>query len=487
MNSKLMKMVMAAGVAMTVGANFAQETQEDPIAAAAANAAAAMVANISKAAAAMPVATVEQIQAADAAQNPPPTAAEMKNDAGVQTVIKMQDEGKVVEANARKETAEEQVKNTLKKNKIKEGRTGDRYVKVVDVSIPTKIDPAKDDKFVLKRDMLTKKLVLQMKQKVVEGLGAVFSAEERNEIFHTNDLTTVRANIAVPTKPVFGVTMLAQAESWDGENYHMAGAAVWSKVLEKAAIAMLDGKKIEAKGGDKMVSEWLESIDLGLVCGPRQLVDPKGNRVFLGISARETGLNAMRDRANQRAAQVSALSYLTMSLFSDIDMVTQQEAAMNVFETSATSADVDVWEEINDKIGQNVQKRMLEGANEIYSTTVEHPISGKKMYVSVYSLDADSIAAARVRIEEMIAARVIAENANKRALGRHQGYQDKVDAAKRDMTHFNQGRAEGKAAVDAKLKTPASKKAEVTPAAKKPAANSQQGVFSGEDTISNDF
>ncbi len=446
------------------------------------------VSQVSSAAAQLPPATAEQMEKAAAAANPPPTEAEMKNDAGTQAVIQMQDASEPPAQNGKAVSAEDQVKGILAKNKIAVGRTDDRYVVVSATEIPMADEPAQDKSFFVKRDLMVKQLVLQMKGQIAEGIGTQFSAEEQFEIFGTNAVTKSKSAY-VAQWPIFGVTVLAQAESWDGKMYRMAIASVWSKTLHKAVKATLLGEPISGKAGKKTVSQWLSDRDLSLVCGPRQFVNPDGDRVFLGIAAREVGINAMRDQANRQAAKSSALASLVFSLFSDVEQYVAHQAAMNVYENADETASARAFEEVNSRVAQRVDNRVIEGANEIFNEEVIHPLSGKKVYVSVYALDAKSAAKARVLAEELIATRVATELANRRALGRLQGYRDQVEAAKTNVEEFEKGRSEGRKAIRDKLDTPKGK-AEVNPVgtdAAPASPKSKQGIFSGESEIGNDI
>lgn len=486
MSNKTMRYALATLVAVGVGVANAQEA-EDPIA----QAAAAAVAQVAQSTAALPEATVKQVEQAEAAKNPAPTQEEMKNDAGVQTVIKMQDAGKFPEQDGRAKTAKEQVEYTLKKNGIKVSQNKDRIIQIVEVEMATKEDPAKDKKFFLKRDMLGKLLLLKMKGQIAASVGSVVSAEDKAKLFGgegTNSTISVKSKFESVAKwPLFGVTVIAQAESWDGAKYKMAAAAVWSKVLHRAAKATLLGEDLKVAAGKTTVDQWLEDRDLALMCGPRQLVDPQGNRVFLGIAAREVGLGAAKDMINREAAKASAMSYLTFSLFADVEQRLAYNAAAQYSQNGEDEA-ADATDNLDLKLAQRVEERVIAGASEVKSVEVTHPLSGKKVYVSVYSLDNNSAANARVMAEELIATRVATELANKRALGRLQGYRDQVDAAKRNVTEFNKGRAEGNAAIQKKLAPKGRVVSPVAvPPAKAPAAQSQKGTFSGEGTISNDF
>jgi len=436
----------------------------------------------------LPPATVEKLEQAAVAANPPPTEEEVKNDAGTQAVITMQDSTPPAPTEIKGQSAIEQVKSILTKNGIKDGRTDDRLVKILDTYIPMTEEPAKDKAFFIKRDQMTKQLILQMKGEIAGEIGSQFSADEQYEVFGTNAVMK-SSSAQVAQWPIFGVNVLAQGESWDGKEYHMAIAAVWSKTLHKAVKAALLGEAVPGRPGKRNADQWLADRDLALVCGPRQFVNPDGTRTFLGIAADEIGVNAMRDQANKQAAKQSALSYLVLSLFSDVELYAAHQAAMNVYETADEQAAVEASRAVTTKISQSVRNRMIEGAVEIHSEEVVHPISGKKVYVSVYALDPKSAAKARVMAEELIATRVATELANKRALGRNQGYRDQVERAKANTAEFEKGRAEGNKAIQDKLAVPKGRtvnavgEAQTAPSA----PTSQQGVFSGETVIDDDF
>lgn len=436
----------------------------------------------------IPEPAAEQINTALAAQLPTPTAEEMKNDAGVQAVIKMQEAAPVTPDKSK--SAKEQVKNILKANGFKEGRTKERFIAIEEESLPLNGDPATDEDFLIKRDQLAKQLILQVKSSIITGIGTEFSAKDQFETFGSTNAVMSSEIGYVSSFPLYGVTVLAQAESWDGKNYKMAMAAVWSKKLHDAAKSTLLGKKPEGGSvGTQTIDSYLASRDLAEICGPRQFLDTNGNRVFLGIAAREIGINSLRDRNAKQIARTSAMSYLVFSLFADVEQSTAVSSALTLSENPDKTASSKVQEELNQKMSQKVDKRVVEGANEIYSAEITHPLSGKEMYVSVYSLDVESAAKARVLAEELIATRVLTELANKRAQGRLQGYRDQVDKAKANTEEFNKGRAEGNAAIESKTATPAGRTVNQIsqPAASPAKPKAQQGIFSGETQIDDDI
>ena len=502
MTKKTMKLALAAVAVLGAGAVCAQAAkpaengaaktvkaspealkaaQNDPVA----NAAAAIVAQTVQAAQSLPPEAVQKLTQEAREKNPPPSAAEMKKDKGVLAVIKMQEKGVQPKFDPRKITAMQQVEETLKKSGIEVVNDKSRIIQIIKVDMPTTTDPANDKKFFVKRDMMAKLLVLRMKGAMAASIGQVYDATEQARIFTDDNeaLTSVTNDTSAVAKwPLFGVTMLTQAESWDGKTYSIAGAAVWSEVLHKAAKAILLGEEMKCGVGSLTKEEWLANRDLSLMCGPRQLLDKDGNRVYLGIAAREIGINPARDMGNREAAKASAQSYLVFSLYGDVEQRLGQSAAISIGEN-----DVEANEAVDLKLSQLVEKREVAGVREIKSFEIDHELSGKKIYVSVFSLDQTSVARANVMAEELIATRVLTELANKRNLGKLQGYQDQVDAAKANTSEFNRGRAEANAAIQDRVAPKGRSVSDVATPVAAPPANSKTGVFTGENVINNDF
>ncbi len=438
MTMKTVKLALAAAAVLGAGAAAAQEQNVDAAVAAALQAAEETVSQVNAATQKLPEPVAEKLVQAEAAKTPDVTQAELQADAGVQAVIQLQEHSPVpvavsesVKEQKKPATASQKVKDILIANGIfdkngQDPKKDKRNIQIVSQSFACPNDPATDKKFLVKRDMLAKFVLLSMKSAIAGSIGSTYSAAEQARIFGSDTNLTINIKSdseSVAKWPLFGVTVLAQAEVWDGKNYTIALAAVWSETLHKAAKAALLGKESKAKIGQYTVGEWLASRDLSLVCGPRQMVDKDGNRVFLGIAAREIGINAARDTVNREAAKSSAESYLVFSLFSDVEQRIAHNAAAHFAEL-----DTDASEEIDRRMSQKVEKRVISGSREIANYELEHPITHKQMYVSVYSMDQTSIAKASVMAEELIATRVLTEPANKYALGKLQGYNDAVDA-----------------------------------------------------------
>ena len=82
-----------------------------------------------------------------------------------------------------------------------------------------------------------------------------------------------------------GATVLQNFESWDPDThqYEVAVLVCWSNNLCKAAMAVMTGNVLTTpskEGKKKTVEEWLQEVDLAVVCGPRTYLDPSGQRDF---------------------------------------------------------------------------------------------------------------------------------------------------------------------------------------------------------------
>ena len=480
---------------------------EDDAVAKARDAAAALLDEVSQQTKALPEDKATKLNELAAIQNPLPTEKEMKSDKGVQVVEKMQKAkepvvqmGRIEEDDAAKKKVVKILKdNGFDPDKLK---SKDCYIGIVDVSLPVKQDPAQDPDFFTKRDIASRMLVLEMKKKICAALGGKFSADESMSIFGSTNMSAdaclrLKTESAFTAQwPLFGVTMIAQAESWDGNNYTMAGAAVWSKVLQKAAKAMLCGEENKVEGGES-VEEWLKKSDLSVVCGPRQVLDEKCNRVFLGIASRELTGNAIKDKAIKEKAFAAAREHLAFSLFADVEQYLTHNI---VAEFSDEEADK-IGEGIDQMIAQHVTDKFVACTEmDEFCGTYRHPMmKGKKIYVTVLRTSAEDVANARVMAEELIAIRKATELANKRELGRLQGYKDQIEAAKANTEEFEKGRAEGNAAIERRTAKPnqadggygasgaAGARGGAAAAPAKPVEKARQGVYSGEGTIKKNF
>ena len=426
-------------------------------------------------------------------------------DEGVKAVVTVQETAapKVEEAKTAKEKVERALDKTFGKGKWK-AKTSTRKITVVDVSYNME-NPVTEEKLFAIRDMLSQRALLQAKVQLAEAMSvdadASLGQTETPEVTAGDKVTKVfESGITLAAKDpqtVFGATILNQAEWFDKEarSYHLAAAVAWSEGLKNGAAEFLAPEKPvrlsdETKSAEYMV-DWLEKQDLGTMCGPRQVITPDGERHFLGISAREIGSNAERNATNIRLAQMSAIQAMLFSLYSDVSF---QDAAKETM-TLVTAGGVDgitqgeVIETLTREISVKANK-VLRGLDEIYGEEVVHPVSKRKMYVSVYEMSASKVARAKQFSTDIAALRAKTARADAAERAYNQGLRDAVDAAANDQSAAQKANADARRAVESRLNPgsllpAAGGKAEAgagSEKAKKPGAP-KEGVFGGDEAI----
>lgn len=418
-------------------------------------------------------------------------------DAGVQAVATMQAASpEPVKARTAKEKVELALDKTFGGRDKWKARTSKRKITVVDVSYNMGNPATEKDLFSI-RDMLSQRALLQAKVQLAESMSvdaeASLDAKEDPAVNADDKVTkTFVSAITLAAKDpqtVFGATILNQAECFTNGVYHLACAVAWSEDLKNGAVEFLASDKPpqsvdEDKSADYMV-DWLAKQDLGTMCGPRQVITPDGERHFLGISSRELGSNAESNSTNIRLAQMYAIQAMLFSLYSDVSF---QEAASNALQlVTAGGANGITQGKAMESLHRDISvraKKVLRGLDEIYGDEVVHPVSGRKMYVSVYEISASKAARAKQFSTEIAALRAKVARADTAERAYNQGLQDAIRAAANDTKGAAKARETARMSVEGRLE-PASllpKPSERTPS-KNNDAKPGEGIFGGDETI----
>jgi hypothetical protein len=212
-----------------------------------------------------------------------------------------------------------------------------------------------------------------------------------------------------------GATVIQQAESWnpDLHQYDVAVLVCWSVALQKSAYATMTATALTVPSqieGKKTVHEWLNEQDLGAMTGPRQYLDPSGQRYFLGICARPVSENAAIDRKAHVIADLYAAQTAVFCLYADVESYTWAQTKTtekNIGATAKQSSDEDVEEQIS----QHFKDMTIRGLAQMVDKVAVHPITNQKIHVCVYGISPESAQAAlKVQWENVLAARGIAKD-----------------------------------------------------------------------------
>ena len=398
--------------------------------------------------------------AQDAEAPAPAVVAEVVNDGGVE-VVREAAAAAPQESPVKVKDAEQEIKVWLKTKKPKPWKAGwdrkkKRCIQVSSEQFDCE-DPAKAQNVMVQRDMAVKRAVLMAKNEIIQSIKTEVDAVDIVSAMSTPTMTQAAENELLQRvqkmkqisaaefraeMPLFGATCVRQTESWNKGKYQVAVALVWSPALERSARAVITGNKVVCKPKEdgKSIEDWLESVNPAFMSGPIQFVDSNGTRWFLGVSAgaADEDLDSLTLRLNRRTADLSAKQMLAFSLWGDVKSseAIRQELATKTLE-GKSSTEVARW--LESKISQSVKGLPLRGMSQLYGEEVEHPITGGRIYVSIYGIcqeDAEDM----LKVEAVnYATRAELERAKTVERGRAAANWVHVEKAKNDPRDFIKG------------------------------------------------
>lgn len=299
---------------------------------------------------------------------------------------------------------------------------------------------------------------------------------------------------------LYGVTVLFQAESYDADgNYEVAVASVWSPKLQDRAIKMLNGIKLDAgNNGEMSLDDWLRANDgnLAAMVGPRQYTDDKGIAHILGIAACEVPKNANRRQNAFEKTDLTAEQTVSFALYESTKGNKSKFDEMLKYDGDDNSA------KENDTLGGYaktitgiIAKRPVSGLSVIYQTQKIHPISQKKIYIAVASIDGNLSEVAEGLLDEATAAKMEDIAHLKIKAGRQAVRDAAAKAAEQSSRPYDAGVELGARSLSDKVNKRAGNVAPgmivveptaVTPTTTGP-AKARTGVFSGDTRANDDF
>lgn len=472
MKKLMLKMTLAAAVAVGAGAAVAQEVEPEEASA--------------------PI---------EAAEQP-----EVVNDGGVE-VVREAEAAAPEEPPKKVKNAYDEVKTWVKGKKWKVNSWDSKKKRFVMLSREEFDcdDPANVKDVMVQRDMAVKRAVLMAKNEIIQAIKTdvdaedivsamasptVPDAEKKELVERIQELKQLSSAEFRAEMPLFGATCVRQSESWNRGKYQVAVALVWSPALERSSRAIITGDKVvcKPKENGKSVEEWLESVDPAFMSGPIQFVDADGTRWFLGISASaaDEDLDSLTLRTNRRIADLSAKQMLAFSLWGDVkaNEVMKQELSAKTLE-GKSSTEVAQW--LESHISQSIKELPLRGMSQLLSEEVDHPVTGGRIYVSIYGINQD-VAADMLKVEAVnYATRAELERAKTVERGRAAANKAHVENAKNDPKDFKKGYdAQSDAIQKEAAKRKGTQSLQQKEAAQKRDKQAQAGVFNSGAEVDDD-
>jgi len=264
----------------------------------------------------------------------------------------------------------------------------------------TDVPDGADSLFLLSvRERLHPIALLRAKQNLLEEMSATvagtdavadrFAADGSAETLGKSALTVWANGLYCGFLPLFA------AESLENGRYQVALAVEWSAQSERDARAALSGNGPMPRN-DAIPSpewkKWASSRDFSLLCGAWPFFDSEGIRRFAGVGVADAeGKTGAELLAAMRLARAKAAQALAQALYGDI-AAGKTAAQMLALDGAGDGAGAAVSLESFDKaIRQSVQGKSFRDA-EVHETTAVHPISGRKLCVSVVGIEPRDLA-----------------------------------------------------------------------------------------------
>ena len=187
-------------------------------------------------------------------------------------------------------------------------------------------------------------------------------------------------------KELKGVTILRTCEMYVNGVYHVGVAMRWSPQMSQKTMQTLRGLSARNASADSKGEwkHWASQIDWSTMAGNQKLIDSEGVVRYVGIGCADVeGLEVSSPwmRRAQDSALYQARANLSLALYADTASV---EAVLRLYsELSDEHGDTaDSYEKYVGKVTRHSDKRTAL-APEVYATFVTHPITKRKMFVSV--------------------------------------------------------------------------------------------------------
>ena len=287
--------------------------------------------------------------------------------------------------------------------------------------------------------------------------------------------------------PLYGSSVIMQSESWNKQTrkYQVAVMLCWSYALERSARAIVTGEEFRIKPSvnAESVEDWLGKQNLVTMVGPRQYIDDKGNRWFLGITARpcDDELTSSERRKNRGLADMFAQQMAAFCVWADVESYKMAKQALESRGDKTMQRDI-VAEHYAEKLTQSFENKKIRGMRKLFGEEMVHPITGTTNYVAVYGLHPNDVKTA-LEIEKENYVTKVMDN-------RYLTVEDGRDAANRNAVEASQGRLqdfqEGYEQQKKKVTNELQKRQQSAPPAKK--ATSTPGTYiDNTEYISDDF
>lgn len=194
-------------------------------------------------------------------------------------------------------------------------------------------------------------------------------------------------------EPLYGCETVCVREEKDGDSIRVAVAMKWSAAAEAEAVAAKRGDvDFDALSEADEWAVWASTHDFASSGTTASFTGSDGIRRWVGIGLADIeGKTGISLSAAQRSARQAAGAELAYALFGEAEA---QSVARRLKEASSdgagTSETLSV-QEFENRVTLSVKAKTVRDA-EVYTTTVVHPLTGRKLFVSVAGIEPRDLA-----------------------------------------------------------------------------------------------
>ena len=194
-------------------------------------------------------------------------------------------------------------------------------------------------------------------------------------------------------EPLHGCETVCVREEKDGDTIRVAVAMKWSAAAEAEAVAAKRGAvDFDALSEADEWTAWASTYDFASSGTTASFTGSDGIRRWVGIGLADIeGKTGISLAAAQRAARQAAGAELAYALFGEAEAQSVAHRLKEASSDGAGTSETLSAQEFENRVTLSVKAKTVRDG-EVYTTTVVHPLSGRKLYVSVVGIEPRDLA-----------------------------------------------------------------------------------------------
>lgn len=280
------------------------------------------------------------------------------------------------------------------------------------------------------------------KQKMLSLQGQIDSIKQQIEQAKTSLSQENTSKVATfASMPLVGSAVVYQAESIVDGQYQMSVVVQWSPKQERYMTAVFAQQPVQpVRGGTMSIQDFIRQTDWSSAVGNRLFPDKNGRLHVLGISAWPlTGQSSAARRTAEGMSRSNALAQIGLALKSHVVAKSQADQKVQSMNDDRTD-DIHSFAE---DLSESLKNFQIQGATRRFGRVVTHPLTGQKIFVSVYSYSLDNVKTATEMEKSNYLAEIEMQAVNQQSQGRKSAMDQAVQQQQSSTTSYTAGQAQG--------------------------------------------